>query len=546
MNERARSPKRAVDHRAEVERVVNESGIEVQPVYTADDVAASGGDGMLGLPGEYPFTRGIHRLMYRKQPWTMRQYAGFGNPSDTNRRFKYLIANGQTGLNVAFDLPTQVGLDSDDPLADGEVGRVGMSIDTLRDMEVAFEGIDLDEITVSLTINGPAVILIAMYLAMAQKRGYDVRKLRGTAQNDILKEFIGRGTWIFPVEPSVRLVGDTIEYCARHAPKYSPVSVCGYHIRESGATPAQEMAYAFCIAKAYADEAMRRGLHVDEFAGRLSYNFNIFGNIFEQVCKFRAGRSLWAKIMKEEYGARSPGSMWLRMIAGGGGGGLTLEQPELNIVRGAYYALISALSGTQTMALCSYDEAYTIPTEYSARISLRTMQILVEEMGLCDTADPLAGSFYVETMTNQMRERMVAIMAETDAAGGIVKLISEGAVQAKVSAQAYRAHRAIESGEFPKVGVNRHRSDEEEQHPVEFHPYREEDARLQVARLEQVRAERDGAAVARALARVSEDATAGANVMPAVVEAVKVYATVGEITKELVKAFGRYQEPFRV
>jgi methylmalonyl-CoA mutase cobalamin-binding domain/chain len=335
----------------EMKKVINESGIEVKPLYTAADVEASGGMEMVGEPGAYPFTRGIHREMYRKQPWTMRQYAGFGNPADTNQRFKYLIANGQTGLNVAFDLPTQIGLDSDDPLAEGEIGRVGMSIDTLRDFEIAFDGIDLKKITVSLTINGAAAILIAMYLAMAEKRGYDIKELRGTAQNDILKEFIGRGTWIFPVEPSIRLVGDTIEYCAKEAPKYTPVSVCGYHIRESGATPAQEIAYAFCIAKAYADDAIRRGLPVDEFAGRLSYNFNIFGNIFEQVCKFRAGRGLWAKIMKEQYGAEKPGSMWLRMIAAGGGGGLTFEQPEVNIMRGAYYALISALSGTQTMAL---------------------------------------------------------------------------------------------------------------------------------------------------------------------------------------------------
>jgi methylmalonyl-CoA mutase, N-terminal domain len=417
MNDRAPSP---------VKAVINESGIEVKPLYTAADVEATGGLTLLGDPGDYPFTRGIHRLMYRKQPWTMRQYAGFGNPHETNQRFKYLIANGQTGLNVAFDLPTQIGLDSDDPMAQGEIGRVGMSVDTLRDFEVAFEGIDLEKITVSLTINGAAAILIAMYLAMAEKRGYDIKKLRGTAQNDILKEFIGRGTWIFPVQPSIKLVGDTIEYCAEHAPKYSPVSVCGYHIRESGATPAQEMAYAFCIAKAYADEVIARGLSVDEFAGRLSYNFNIFGNIFEQVAKFRAGRSLWAKIMKEQYKAQEPGSMWLRMIAAGGGGGLTFEQPEVNIVRGAYYALISALSGTQTMALCSYDEAYTIPTEYSARISLRTMQLLIEEMGLTETVDPLGGSFYVETMTNEMRAKMEEIMAQTDAEGGIVKLVSEG------------------------------------------------------------------------------------------------------------------------
>ena len=529
----------------ELRPVLNESGIEVQPLYTAADVDESGGLAMLGAPGEYPFTRGIHRLMYRKQPWTMRQYAGFGNPHETNQRFKYLIANGQTGLNVAFDLPTQIGLDSDDPLAEGEIGRVGMSVDTLRDFEVAFDGIDLAKITVSLTINGAAAILIAMYLAMAEKRGYDLKQLRGTAQNDILKEFIGRGTWIFPVEPSIRLVGDTIEYCAGHAPKYSPVSVCGYHIRESGATPAQEMAYAFCIARAYADEVIRRGLHVDEFAGRLSYNFNIFGNLFEQVCKFRAGRSLWAKIMKEQYRAEKPGSMWLRMIAGGGGGGLTFEQPELNIVRGAYYALISALSGAQTMALCSYDEAYTIPTEYSARISLRTMQLLIEEMGLTETVDPLGGSFYVETLTNQMRQKMEEIMAEVDAQGGIVKLIAEGAIQSKVSAQAYRMQRDIESGKFRKVGVNCYRNEKEEEHPVEFHPYKEEDARAQIAALDKIRAERDPSRVSQALARLSADASAGRNVMPALVEAVKAYATVGEMTREMVKVFGRYQEPIR-
>ena len=528
-----------------VKTVINESGIEVKALYTAEDVAASGGMAMVGEPGQYPFTRGIHREMYRKQPWTMRQYAGFGNPADTNKRFKYLIANGQTGLNVAFDLPTQIGLDSDDPLAEGEIGRVGMSIDTLRDFEIAFDGIDLKKITVSLTINGAAAILIAMYLAMAEKRGYDLKDLRGTAQNDILKEFIGRGTWIFPVEPSIRLVGDTIEYCAKEAPKYTPVSVCGYHIRESGATPAQEIAYAFCIAKAYADDAIRRGLPVDEFAGRLSYNFNIFGNIFEQVTKFRAARGLWAKIMKEQYGAEKPGSMWLRMIAAGGGGGLTFEQPEVNIVRGAYYALISALSGTQTMALCSYDEAYTIPTEYSARISLRTMQLLIEEMGMTETVDPLAGSFYVETMTNEMRRKMEEIMAEVDAAGGIVKMVAEGSIQAKVSAQAYRMQRKIESGEFPKVGVNCYRNELEEEHPVEFHAYNEEDAQVQIAGLKRIRAERDNDAVTAALSRLRADAAAGSNVMPALVEAVKAYASVGEMTNELVGIFGRYKEPIR-
>jgi methylmalonyl-CoA mutase N-terminal domain/subunit len=524
--------------------VINESGIAVQPLYTEADVAASGGTMMLGQPGEYPFTRGIHPLMYRKQPWTMRQYTGFGNAADTNERFKYLIENGQTGLNVAFDLPTQCGLDSDDPLAEGEVGRVGMAIDTLRDFEIAFDGIDLDKVTVSLTINGAAPVLIAMYLAMAQARGFDVKALRGTAQNDLLKEFIGRGTWIYPVEASVKLVGDTIEYCAEHAPKYSPVSVCGYHIRESGANPAQEMAFAFCIARAYADEVIKRGLSIDEFAGRLSFNFNIYGNLFEQVAKFRAARGLWAKIVHEQYGAEKPSSMWLRMIAGGGGSGLTFEQPELNIVRGAYYALISALSGAQTMALCCYDEAYTIPSEYAQRLSLRTMQLLIEEMGLTDTVDPLGGSYYIETLTNQMRAEMERIIKDVDARGGIVSLIADGSIQAQVSAQAYQRQLDIDAGRFRKVGVNCYRIDEEDP-KVEFHPYDEANAQEQVARLAEMRATRDAAAVSRALAQVKRAAREGANVMPAIVGAVKVYASVGEVTAVLTDVYGRYQEPVR-
>ncbi len=419
-----------------------------------------------------------------------------------------------------------------------------MAVDTLADFEAAFDGIDLDAITVSLTINGAAAILIAMYLVMAQKRGYDVRRLRGTAQNDILKEFIGRGTWIFPVEPSLRLVGDTIEYCAKAAPKYTPVSVCGYHIRESGATPAQEIAYAFCIACAYADDVVRRGLSVDEFAGRLSYNFNIFGNLFEQVAKFRAARGLWAKIMKERYGARDPAAMLLRMIAGGGGSGLTLEQPEVNIVRGAYYALISALSGAQTMALCCYDEAYTIPSEHAQRLSLRTMQLLIEEMGLCDTVDPLGGSWYVETLTNEMRALIERTIEDTDRQGGIVAMIADGRIQAQVSAQAYVHQKALEDGTFRKVGVNCYRTEEAER-PIEMHPYRDDDARRQVASLERIRTTRDAAQVRASLARVSADARAGVNLMPALVEAVAAYASVGEITREMVGVFGRYREPIR-
>ena len=373
---------------------------------------------------------------------------------------------------MAFDLPTQIGLDSDDPMAEGEVGRVGMAVDSLLDMEEAFDGIDLDKITVSLTINGAAVVLMAMYFAMAEKRGYDLSTLRGTAQNDILKEFVGRGTWVFPVEPSIRLVGDTIEFCAEHLPKYSPVSVCGYHIRESGALPHEEMAYAFLIARAYMDHVIARGLDVDEFASRLSFNFDIHGNFLEQVAKFRAGRRhLGPHASRRSTARENPRSMVLRMIAGGGGGGLTIEQPELNIVRTAYYALASALSGTQTMALCSYDEAYTIPTEKAARITLRTMQILIEETGICDTVDPLGGSWAVETLTNEMEEKIREAMAEVDGWGGIVRAIARATSRPTSRAQAYEHEKAIRSGEVRKVGVNCYRIDEEEP-DVELHPYR--------------------------------------------------------------------------
>ncbi|MEE9576507.1 MAG: methylmalonyl-CoA mutase family protein, partial [Gemmatimonadota bacterium] len=359
---RKRQPKLAP---VELAPVVWESGIEIKPVYDARDVEASGGARDIGEPGQFPYTRGIHPHMYRQRPWTMRQYSGFGTAAETHERFLYLIENGQTGLNVAFDLPTQCGLDSDHPMAAGEIGRVGMAVDTLADMEEAFADIDLNRITVSLTINGAAAPIMAMYFACAAKNGYDLATLRGTAQNDILKEFIGRGTWIYPVEPSIKLVGDTVLYCAEHAPLYSPVSVCGYHIRESGANPAQEMAYGLSIAKAYIDHALQRGLEIDPVAAGITFNYDIHGNLWEQVSKFRAGRRLWARILKEQYGATNPRGLRLRMIAGGGGGGLTIQQPENNIVRGAYYALISALSGTQTMALCSYDEAYTIPSEHA-------------------------------------------------------------------------------------------------------------------------------------------------------------------------------------
>ncbi len=523
-----------------VKPVFLESGFEVNPVYTADDIAGS--DIENEIPGEYPFTRGIHPSMYRNKPFTIRQYAGFATPEETNQRFHFLINNGQSGLNVAFDLPTQCGLDSDDPRAFGEVGRVGMSIDTLEDFEIAFRNIDLNKITVSLTINGTAIIIIAMYIAMAEKAGYDISILRGTAQNDILKEFIGRGTWIFPVEKSVKLVVDTIEYCAAHAPKYSPVSVCGYHIRESGANPVQEMAYAFCIAKAYTDGVLERGISIDDFASRLSFNFDIYGNLFEQIAKFRGGRRLWAKIIKEEYGAKNNNSCWLRMIAGGGGGGLTKEQPMNNIVRSAYYALISALSGTQTMALCSYDEAYTIPTEYSAEISLRTMQIMIHEMGICDTVDPLGGSYYVEALTDKFEDEIKKEMKTVEKWDGIINAIANGKIQESVSKQAYTREIGIQTGKIPKVGVNIY-TKKEEAKEVEFHPYNAKTAETQLEKLRSIKAKRSTEKVKTCLDHVKQDALDDKNLMPSIIAAVKEYCTVGEIVTAMKEVYGEFKEP---
>lgn len=525
-----------------------ESGIPIKPVYGPEDIADLDLEEAVGEPGEYPFTRGIHKYMYRYRPWTMRQYAGFGTPHETNERFQYLIANGQNALNVAFDLPTQMGLDSNDPFAEGEVGRVGMAIDTLKDMEVAFKDVPIDKISVSLTVNAVTPIILAMYLVTAEKYGVPMEQVRGTTQNDILKEYIGRGAWIFAVEPSLRMTGDTLEFCARHAPKYYPVSVCGYHIRESGATPAQEIAYAYAIAKAYIQEVIDRGLDVDDFAGRISFNFNIFGNLWEQVCKFRAARGLWARIMKEEFGAKDPSTMQMKMLAGGGGSGLTIEEPENNIVRGAYYALIAALAGAQTSALCCYDEAYTIPTPKAQLISLRTMQILAYEMGLSDTVDPLAGSYYIERLTNEMEKKIVAEMQQVDEGwGGIVNAVSEGYVQQKVARQALEYERKMQSGEIVKVGANLFRQDgtNGQETEVELHPHRPEAVEEQLRRLEQVKVERDAAEVEAALKEVREVCERGDNVMPTMMRAVRAYCTLGEIVAVMKEALGEFKEPIR-
>jgi len=536
--------KKAGPRKPRARKVVLESGIEPLPVYGPEQVADLDLRHEVGEPGAFPFTRGIHDLMYRARPFTMRQYSGFGTPSQTNERFKYLIGEGQNALNVAFDLPTQMGLDSDDPRAAGEVGRVGMAVDTLADMEVAFKDIPLDRISTSLTINSTAPILVAMYLVVARKQGLAMDRIRGTAQNDILKEFVGRGTWIFPVEASIRLVIDVWEHCARHVPKYYPVSVCGYHIRESGANPVQEMAYAFAIATEYVRRMEGRGLDPEHFASQVSFNFDIHGNLFEQVAKFRAGRRLWANLVRDELGIANPKAQKLKMIAGGGGGGLTIEEPLNNIVRGAYYALISALSGTQTMALCSFDEAYTIPSKEAALVSLRTMQILVEEMGLADTVDPMGGSYYIEALTGELEKRIVKEMEQVEAWGGIVNAIAEGSLQRQVAAQAYAHERAVQSGEFVKVGVNKYRSgDDSQDRSVKLHEYEASAAEEQIGRLKQIKATRDQATVDRALKKLEQTARSDENLMPTIMEAIEVYATVGEIAAVFREVFGEFQEP---
>jgi methylmalonyl-CoA mutase N-terminal domain/subunit len=521
------------------------AGIPVKPVYGPEDLAGRDPERDLGRPGEYPYTRGIHKSMYRDRLWTMRQYVGFGTPEETNARFKYLMAHGQDALNVAFDLPTQLGLDSDDPRADGEVGRVGMAIDTLADMEDAFAGIPLDRVSVSLTINGMAAPITAMYYAVADTQGAAADRVVTTPQNDILKEFVARGTWIYPVEPSLRLVGDLIEFSARRYPRSNPVSVCGYHIREAGCTTAQEMAYGLAIAGAYVELMLRRGMDVDEFAPRISFNFTAWGKIFEEVAKFRAGRRLYARMLRERFGAKNPRSWMFRSLIGGGGSAFTMQEPENNIVRGAYIALAGALSGAQTMALPTYDEAYTIPSPKAQLIALRTMQICAEESGAADTADPLAGSYYVEALTNEMETKILEELAAVERMGGIVEAVKSGALQAEVARQAYLFEQGMVSGAIPKVAVNCHVGDQpvEADRAVELYAFDAQVAATQVAKLARVRRERDDRAVRAALSRLTDEARGTGNLMPAILESVKAYATLGEINRAMKDVFGQYQEP---
>jgi methylmalonyl-CoA mutase N-terminal domain/subunit len=531
------------DEKDAIKEVILQSGIKVRPSYTPEDLERIGFDYEedLGDPGEFPFTRSLHPSGYRSRNWTTRQYTGFGTPEETNERFKLMISHGQTGLNVAFDLPTQMGYDSDDEMAEGEVGRVGMAVDSLRDFEIAFKDIQLNRIGSGLTINAVASVMLAMYQSMAEKFGYKKTEISATPQNDILKEIVGRGAWIYPVEPAVRLIGDTIEYAMKELPRCNPVSVCGYHIRESGCTPAQEISYALMIAFAYIDNVVARGYKAEEFVGRFSFNLNVFGNIWETVAKFRAARKLWARLLRERYGVQNKKALFLRGIFGGGGSGMTKQQPENNIMRGAYYALAAALSGAQTTALCSFDEAYTIPTERAALLSLRTFQILMDEMGLRDTVDPLGGSYFMETLTKEMEEKILEEMEKIEKVGGMVEAVSTGYVQREVARQAYEFEKKLQEGKITKVGVNKYTEGVDME--VELHEYNEEWARLQIERLRELKKDRDNKAAGESLEGLEGAARDQKNVMPYLVECSKHYATVGEMANVFRDVFGEYVEP---
>jgi methylmalonyl-CoA mutase N-terminal domain/subunit len=531
------------DEKDAIKEVILQSGIKVKPVYGPDDLERVGFDYKedLGDTGEFPFTRSIHPLGFRSRNWTTRQYTGFGTPEETNERFKLMISHGQTGLNVAFDLPTQMGYDSDDEMSEGEVGRVGMAVDSLRDFEIAFKDIQLNRIGSGLTINAVASIMLAMYQTVAEKFGYNKKEISATPQNDILKEIVGRGAWIYPVEPAVRLIGDTIEYAMKELPRCNPVSVCGYHIRESGCTPAQEISYAFMIAFAYIDNVVARGYKAEDFVGRFSFNLNIFGNLWETVAKFRSARKLWAKLLRERYDVQNKKALFLRGIFGGGGSGMTKQQPENNIVRGSYYALAAALSGAQTTALCSFDEAYTIPTERAALLSLRTFQILMDEIGLRDTVDPLAGSYFMETLTKEMEAKILEEMEKIEKMGGMVEAVASGYVQREVGRQAYEYERKLQSGEIAKVGVNKYTEGVDME--VELHEYNDEWAQVQIDRLKELKRERDNKSVAGSLRALEQAAKKKKNVMPYLVECCKSYATVGEMANVFRDVFGEYREP---
>jgi methylmalonyl-CoA mutase N-terminal domain/subunit len=527
-----KSPERAAEFRTG-------GGIPVPPLATPVDAPRWDRP---DLPGEFPFTRGVQPTMYRGRLWTMRQYAGFGSAEESNRRYRFLLSQGTTGLSVAFDLPTQIGYDADDPLARGEVGRVGVSISSLEDMETLFEGIPLDRVTTSMTINAPAAVLLALYVAVAEKQGVPRAKLGGTIQNDILKEYVARGTYIFPPKPSMRLITDVFEFCAREVPRWNAISVSGYHIREAGSTAAQELGFTLMDGITYVRAAIDRGLAVDDFAPQISFFFNAHNDLLEEVAKFRAARRLWARIMKERFGAKDPRSMMLRFHTQTGGSTLTAQQPENNVVRVTVQALAAVLGGTQSLHTNSMDEALGLPTEKAARIALRTQQILAEESGVANTIDPFGGAYYVEWLTDELEREAAGYIDRIEGMGGMLRAIEAGFVQREIQEAAYRAQKALESKDAIVVGVNELTQGNATE-GLDILKVDPEVERRQVARLQALRARRDAGAVERALDELRRAARGSGNLMPPILAAVKAYATVGEVCGALRAEWGEYQPP---
>src|SRR5712671_2133992 len=522
------------------ERFTTLSGIPLERVYHPDAVVDAETEELIGFPGEYPFTRGIYPTMYRGRFWTMRQYAGFGSALESNQRYRYLLSKGQAGLSVAFDLPTQIGMDSDYLLALGEVGKVGVAVDSLEDMETLFDGIPLEKVSTSMTINSTAAILLCLYVAVAKRQGTSLQKLSGTVQNDILKEYIARGTYIYPVRPAMRIVTDIFAWCRDTLPKWNTISISGYHIREAGSTAVQEVAFTLADGIAYVQAALDAGLRVDEFAPQLSFFFNAHNDLLEEIAKYRAARRLWAKIMAERFGAKDPRSLMLRFHAQTAGSSLTAQQPENNIVRVAIQALAAVLGGCQSLHTNSMDEALALPTEDAALIALRTQQVLANETGVANTVDPVAGSYAIESLTNEIAALAGLYISKIDAMGGTLRAIESGYVKNEIQKAAYDFQRSVETKEQIVVGVNEFVAEEERGIPTLRMD--EDIERSQIARLNALRAKRDSARVNSALAELQRRAVTTENLLPAILAAVEAYATVGEISDALRRVFGEYQE----
>ncbi|MCL6560529.1 MAG: methylmalonyl-CoA mutase family protein [Firmicutes bacterium] len=520
------------------EGFVTDSGIAIKNVYTPCDLTDFDYEQELGFPGEYPFTRGVQNNMYRGRLWTMRQYAGFGSAEETNQRFRYLLEQGQTGLSIAFDLPTQIGYNSDHPLAQGEVGKVGVAIDSLLDLETLFEGIPLDKVSTSMTINAPAAILLAMYIVLGEKQGVAPEKLNGTIQNDILKEYVARGTYIFPPEPSMRLITDVFAYCSKNVPNWNTISISGYHIREAGSNAVQEIAFTLANGIAYVQAAIDAGLNVDEFAPRLSFFFNAHLNFFEEIAKFRAARRLWAKIMGERFGAKNPRSQMLRFHTQTAGCTLTAQQPQVNIMRVAFQALSAVLGGTQSLHTNSWDEALALPSEQSVLLALRTQQVIGYEIGVADTVDPLGGSYFIEKLTEEIEQKATAYIEKIDELGGASKAIEY--MQKEIQNSAYSYQKEIESEKKVVIGLNMFQMPEER--PKGLLRVDPAVAERQIARLNKLKSERDNARVASILNDLRGAAATDQNLMPILIDAVRAYTTLGEICDVLREVFGEYKQ----